>query len=135
MRQRALVADRDALSAEIAGLSKAGIKDLRERWKTLCGKEPSGRIGRSFLIRVIAYRLQEEAFGGSPDDHRRPLVGTAVLRPEASSQGGGQWLTHRSDVVQFIPASPLKKDWTKITTRCMRSAKRAKRSSGARRAK
>ena len=64
MRQRALVPDRDALSAEIAGLSKAGIKDLRERWKTLCGKEPSGRIGRSFLIRVIAYRLQEEAFGG-----------------------------------------------------------------------
>src|SRR5277367_3443247 len=64
MRQRALVPDRDALSAEIAGLSKAGIKDLRERWKTLCGKEPSGCIGRSLLIQVIAYRLQEEAFGG-----------------------------------------------------------------------
>jgi hypothetical protein len=58
------VLDRDALSAEIASLSKAGIKDLRERWKTLCGKEPSDRIGRRFLIGAIAYRLQEEAFGG-----------------------------------------------------------------------
>ena len=64
MRRRALVLDQDALRKEIAGLSKASIKDLRERWKTLCGKEPSGHIGRSFLIRVIAYRLQEEAFGG-----------------------------------------------------------------------
>ncbi len=64
MRRPALVLDRDALSAEIASLSKARIKDLRERWKTSCGKEPSGCIGRSILIRVIAYRLQEEAFGG-----------------------------------------------------------------------
>ena len=64
MKRRAPVLDRDALTVEIAGLSKASIKDLRERWKTLYGNEPSGHIGRSFLIRVIAYRLQEEAFGG-----------------------------------------------------------------------
>ena len=63
MKRRALVPDRDALGAEIASLSKASIKDLRERWKVLCGKEASGRIGRSFLVRAIAYRLQEEAFG------------------------------------------------------------------------
>ena len=37
----ALAPDRDALTAEIAALSKASIKDLRERWKTLYGKEPS----------------------------------------------------------------------------------------------
>jgi hypothetical protein len=64
MKRRGLVLDRDALSAEIADLSKASIKDLRERWRTLCGKEPSGRIGRPLLVRVIAYRLQEESFGG-----------------------------------------------------------------------
>ena len=64
MKRRALVLNQDALSAEIAGLSRANIKHLRERWKTLCGNEPSRCIGRSILIRVIAYRLQEEAFGG-----------------------------------------------------------------------
>ena len=64
MKRRAPVLDRDALTVEIAGLSKASIKDLRERWKALYGNEPSGHVGRSFLIRVIAYRLQEEAFGG-----------------------------------------------------------------------
>jgi len=55
MKRRAPILDRDALTAEIAGLSKATIKDLRARWKTLYGKEPSGEIGRSFLIRAVAY--------------------------------------------------------------------------------
>ena len=47
MKRRAQVLDRDALTLEIARLSKASIKDLRERWKTLYGEEPSGHIGRS----------------------------------------------------------------------------------------
>ena len=62
-RRRALAPDRAALSVEIAGLAEADIKDLRERWKTLHGKASSGQIGRSFLIRAIAYRLQEQALG------------------------------------------------------------------------
>ena len=73
MKRRAAALDRDALSAEIAGLSKADIKDLRERWKTLYGKEPSGHIGRSILIGVIAYRLQEKAFGGLKPSAQRIL--------------------------------------------------------------
>jgi len=96
MKRRALVLDRDALTVEIAGLSKASIKHLRERWKTLCGKEPSGCIGRSILIRVIAYRLQEEAFGGLKpfaqqildrvcDGHRE----TAQLRSPRPRAGAG----------------------------------------------
>ncbi|MGO9454929.1 MAG: DUF2924 domain-containing protein [Candidatus Binataceae bacterium] len=77
MKRRAPVLDREALSAEIAGLSKASIKDLRERWKTLYGKEPSGRIGRYFLIRAIAYRLQEKAFGGLKSSTQRLLARVA----------------------------------------------------------
>ena len=70
-RRRALAPDRAALSMEIAGLAKADIKDLRERWKTLYGKASSGQIGRSFLIRAIAYRLQEQALGAlKPATHR-----------------------------------------------------------------
>src|SRR5579864_7839206 len=48
MKRPAPALDRDALSAEIVGLSKVRIADLRERWKSLYGKEPSGRLGRSF---------------------------------------------------------------------------------------
>jgi hypothetical protein len=77
MKWRAPVLDRDALIAEIAGLSQASIKDLRERSKTLYGKEPSVHIGRSFLIRAIAYRLQEKAFGGLKPATRRLLARVA----------------------------------------------------------
>jgi hypothetical protein len=41
---------------------KPAIKDLRELWKTLYGKAPFGQIRRSFLIGVIAYRLQEQVW-------------------------------------------------------------------------
>ena len=47
MKRRTPILDGGALTAEIAGLSKASITDLRERWKTLYGKEPLGHIGRS----------------------------------------------------------------------------------------
>ena len=85
MKRRAPVLDRDALTAEIAGLSKASITDLRQRWKTLYGKQPSGHIGRSFLIRAIAYRLQEKAYGGLKPSTRRLLARVAEETATGSS--------------------------------------------------
>ena len=75
------------------------------------------------------------AVGSRPRDHRHPLVGTSVFRPQGPSQGGGQWLIPRSGAAQSTPGSPPKKDWSRTTTRCTRSARRARRSSGARQAK
>jgi hypothetical protein len=83
MKRRAPVLDRDALTAEIAGLSKASMTDLRERWKTLYGKEPSGYIGRSLMIRAIAYRLQERALGGLKPSTQRVLDRIGAGRSEA----------------------------------------------------
>jgi hypothetical protein len=85
MKRQAPVLDRDALTAEIAGLSKASITDLRERWKTLYGKEPSGHIGRSFLVRAVAYRLQEQAFSGLKPSTRRLLARVAEEAAAGSS--------------------------------------------------
>jgi hypothetical protein len=77
---------REALTAEIADLSKADIKDLRERWKALYGKEPSAHIGRSFLVRAVAYRLQEKAFGGVKPSTRRLLARVAEETATGSSK-------------------------------------------------
>ncbi len=87
MKRRVAVLDRGALSAEVAGLSKASIKDLRERWKTLYGQEPSGHIGRSILIGAIAYRLQEEAFGGLKPSTQRILDRVCDGREEIGQEG------------------------------------------------
>jgi DUF2924 family protein len=64
MKRRAPALDREALASEIASLSKLDIDELRERWKAVFGKATSQEIGRSFLTRAIAYRLQERAYGG-----------------------------------------------------------------------
>ena len=84
MRRRALAPDRAAIAVEIAGLSKARIEDLRERWKSLYGKEPLGHISRSLMIRAIAYRLQERAFGGLKPSTQRVLDRIGAGRSEAT---------------------------------------------------
>lgn len=85
MKRRTLTIDRAALAAEITDLSKGSITNLRERWKNLYGKQPSGGLGRSFLIRAIAYRLQEEAFGGLKPSTRRLLARVAEEAAAGSS--------------------------------------------------
>jgi hypothetical protein len=85
MKRRAPVLDREALAAEIASLSKLDIDELRERWKAMFGKEPSQEIGRSFLTRAIAYRLQERAYGGLKPSTRRLLAQVAEQSATGSS--------------------------------------------------
>ena len=77
MKRRSTAMDREALAAEIAGVSQLSIEDLRERWKTMYGKAPFREIGRSFLTRAIAYRLQERAFGRLKPSTRRLLARAA----------------------------------------------------------
>src|SRR5260370_42669110 len=104
MKRRARAPDRAALAAEIADLSKAGITNLRERSKDLFGKQPPAGLGRSFLIRAIAYRLQENALGGLKPSTRRLLTrlagetvaGRSAQRPalrngEAGTVRGPEW--------------------------------------------
>jgi hypothetical protein len=52
----------------------------------MCGKAPSREIGRSFLTRAIAYRLQEKAFGGVKPSTRRLLAQTAEEAATGSSK-------------------------------------------------
>jgi hypothetical protein len=84
MNRQAQVTGGDALTVEIADLSKASIADLRERWKTLYGKEPSGHISRSLMVRTIAYRLQERAFGGLKPSTQRVLDRIGASRSAAA---------------------------------------------------
>jgi hypothetical protein len=76
----------EELAAEIARLSKLDIDDLRGRWKAICGKAPSREIGRSFLTRAIAYRLQERAHGGIKPSTSRLLARAAEERATGSSK-------------------------------------------------
>jgi Protein of unknown function (DUF2924) len=97
--KRRMVVDRQTLAAEIAGLSQLSIDELRERWKAMYGKAPSREIGRSFLTRAIAYRLQERAYGGLKTATRRLLVRFADETATGSSPKKPQYRKAQSGTI------------------------------------
>jgi hypothetical protein len=51
------------LLLKVAGLADLTSQQLREEWRRLCRSQPP-RLSRDLLIRTIAYRMQERAYGG-----------------------------------------------------------------------
>lgn len=101
------------LAREVDQLSALDADALRQRWTALFGGEPSPRLGRSFLIRALAYRLQERALGGLKPSTQRILDGVcngpadAAVKPIAKPPASAgtvlirQWrgITHRVTVL------------------------------------
>jgi hypothetical protein len=86
MKRRVRTVGHEALVAEIASLSELGTDEIRERWKAICGKAPSPEIGRSFLTRAIAYRLQERAYGELKPPTCKLLARAVEQTPPGSSK-------------------------------------------------
>jgi hypothetical protein len=66
-------------------LPELEIDELREQWEAMFGTTPSREIGRSFLTRAMAYRLQERSFGGLKSSTRRLLTRVAEETATAGS--------------------------------------------------
>jgi hypothetical protein len=62
----------DALPAELARIQALSTAELKAEWLRLHGFTLKG-ARRDFLIRGIAYRLQEKIYGGLPTEVRRRL--------------------------------------------------------------
>jgi DUF2924 family protein len=56
--------DPAAVEAEIARIRSLGIDALRRRWRAAFGRIPPAALSKDLLGRMIAFRLQERAFGG-----------------------------------------------------------------------
>ena len=66
------------LSARIADLEALDTPALRRRWREVIGADPPA-FSRAELLRLgIAYRLQEQAFGGLPAAVQRQLARLAL---------------------------------------------------------
>jgi hypothetical protein len=48
----------------VAGLEGHDLRGLRRQWRAHLGGEPPAHLQRWLLVRVLAYRLQADAFGG-----------------------------------------------------------------------
>ena len=71
------------VSAPLVELTTLSMPALRSEWRRLFRREPP-RLSRDLMMRVIAYRIQEIAFGGLPIAVERRL---AKLTDAFESQG------------------------------------------------
>jgi hypothetical protein len=57
--------EKQNVGKEVLSLESKTLAELRKIWKELCKTEAPPR-SRKYLIPRLAYRLQEEAYGGVP---------------------------------------------------------------------
>ena len=86
------------LSERIAALNELTAPQLRDEWRRLYRGQPP-RLSRDLLIRTIAYRMQELAYGGLSKATQRKLdalskelkgKGTIVVTPDMSLRPGSR---------------------------------------------
>src|SRR6266478_367422 len=66
-----------AIEAEIAHVRSLALDALRRHWRVIFGRTPPAGLSKDLLGRMIAYRLQERAFGGLDRVSLRFLEGLA----------------------------------------------------------
>jgi hypothetical protein len=57
----------------LARLPELDLTELRQQWRALYKPHASPHLSRELLLRAIAYRMQEIAFGGLRPEHQRQL--------------------------------------------------------------
>lgn len=104
---------------EILELKEKPLEELRIRYKELFGQEPVSN-NTVFLWRKIAYRLQEEQYGGLSEEAKAKLIefisrydpiNNKALRPEGISQEANAKRTPIRDLRLPIPGTVITKDY------------------------
>lgn len=65
------------IASKLELLSHRSLSDLRSDWRRLYRLPPPKRLSRDLLIRGIAYRLQEQSYGGSSKSILNQLLPSA----------------------------------------------------------
>jgi Protein of unknown function (DUF2924) len=69
--------DIKGLAAALEVVSALDAEELDARWKAVYGSDPPDRLRRHLLVQALAYRLQEQAFGGLKPATRRLMRSVA----------------------------------------------------------
>ncbi len=65
---------RETVARELASLTTHSVSELKERWRSYYRSEPPHRVSRELLTRAVAYKIQEQAFGGLKPATRKLLL-------------------------------------------------------------
>jgi hypothetical protein len=89
---------------QIDELNHISMAQLRKRWADLMGTDP-GRLGRQYLMRRLAYRVQELAYGGLSPQARKQLDAVADGRATKSAK------TSKSRTTILATGTRLLREW------------------------
>jgi hypothetical protein len=67
------VTKQQAVERQLAQLPNMSRGELRRLWKQLFDREPSPMLRREVLMPILAYRIQEKAYGGLKESTARRL--------------------------------------------------------------
>jgi hypothetical protein len=82
----------EAITEEVQALERLDLEGLRDEWRRRCGPPPSLR-SPDLLRRMLAWRIQAEAFGGLDAETRRRLRQASSTRAQAAGPSLGSRLT------------------------------------------
>jgi hypothetical protein len=96
------------MEAEIAHLRSLGLDEMRARWRSVFGRKVPTHLSRHLLFRIIAYRIQEDCFGGLKPETRR-LLDQLAAGPKAG--GGGRAARALRQRDHLRPGTVLVREW------------------------
>ncbi|MFZ0677165.1 MAG: DUF2924 domain-containing protein [Candidatus Binatus sp.] len=64
----------DTITLKLARLKSCSIIELKQQRQALYHFEPPHRVSRELLTRAVAYRIQEQVYGGLKPANRRVLL-------------------------------------------------------------
>jgi hypothetical protein len=112
------------LEVELAELERLSLDDLRLRWRNHWGRLAPAHLSRGLVLRVMAYRLQAEAFGDLhrktirmldrlADDAADRLASNGSSTPDPDHGVGAAALPgrHTSDPLILKPGALLIREW------------------------
>ena len=112
------------LEVELAELERLSLDDLRLRWRNHWGRLAPAHLSRGLLLRVMAYRLQAEAFGDLNRKTVRMLDrladdaagrfasnGSSTPSRDDSASAATSPCRQRSDPLILKPGTLLTREW------------------------
>jgi hypothetical protein len=100
-----------ALEEEIASLPALSKAELLTRWRERLKQPPPSHLNKPILVPLLAYRLQEQAFGGLKPTYKRRLRELA----ESFERNPGRAAKTVSSSTRIKPGTRLIREWDSQT--------------------
>lgn len=107
-RIRKIAASQD-LEEKIMHLAQLDSTELRQSWRAFFRAAPPPNLGRGFMVRALAYRMQERALGGLKPWALRILDRASADQPSLDSP--------RTPTRRPPPGAVLIREWHGVTHR------------------